>query len=139
MTVDVRSSGIDPRVWAVVVNWNRWQDTAECVDSLRLVDYTALETVVVDNGSSDDSVVHLRRAFPLRTLIASRENLGFAGGCNLGLRHAIANNATYFWLVNNDAVVAPDRLRRLIAVAETHLSERFFGSWITYYDDPERL
>ena len=102
----------------VVLNWNGWRDTLACLDSLGRLDYAKLETVVVDNGSEDDSVERLRQRFPSIALLETRENLGFPGGCNVGIRHALAQDAEYIWLLNNDAQAAADALRAMVAVAE---------------------
>ncbi|ROP64331.1 GT2 family glycosyltransferase [Curtobacterium sp. PhB115] len=75
-----------------------------------LAEGTADEVVVVDNGSSDDSVAVLRRALPGATVIAREHNGGFAAGANAGIRHAHADVVV---LLNNDAVPAPGFVRAL--------------------------
>ena len=76
----------DPGICCVVVNWNGWRDTLDCLASLREQEYGNLQIVVVDNGSTDDSVARIRSAFPEAKLIETGKNLGFSSGCNVGMR-----------------------------------------------------
>jgi hypothetical protein len=75
--------------------------------------------IVVDNGSTNDSVVKIRAAHPGVLLLEAGENLGFAGGNNVGIRYALAHGAQYIWLLNNDTKPAPDALSALVAKALT--------------------
>jgi hypothetical protein len=84
----------------VVVNWNARDDLLRCLRSLAAQSDAALETIVVDNGSSDDSCEAVRREFPEIHLIATGENLGFAEGCNRGLAAA---GSDWVATLNNDA------------------------------------
>ncbi len=106
------------RVDVVVLNWNGWQDTLACLASLARLDYPDFRLLVVDNGSTDGSAEKIRQAMPLVELLQTGANLGFGGGCNAGLRHALAGNAEYVWLVNSDATVDPGALSALVAMAE---------------------
>lgn len=102
-----------------MLNWNGWRDTIACLESIRRQDYPCYETVVVDNGSSDESVARIKawaQGQPIR-LIESAVNLGFAGGCNLGVAQALAVGASHVFLLNNDARAAPDCLTHLVDVA----------------------
>ena len=105
------------RVFIVVLNWNGWRDTLDCLASLQKLRDTQAEVVVVDNASSDDSVRRIKDAYPWITLLQSAANLGFGGGCNLGLRHAMRAGAQFAWLVNSDATVDPAALDEMLALA----------------------
>jgi GT2 family glycosyltransferase len=83
---------------AVVLNWNGGADTLRCLESLAEVD-----TIVVDNGSTDGSDIEVERRFPDLELIRAGTNLGYAGGNNLGLSRAFERGAAWTLLVNNDA------------------------------------
>jgi hypothetical protein len=126
-----------PRVVAVVLNWNGLEDTTACLTSLAEVDYPSLEVVVVDNGSTDGSPAILRRRFPEVILLETRENLGYAGGNNVGIRYALERGAEYVLLLNNDTEVAPDFLRRMVEVAEADPQVGGVGPMIYYYDRPD--
>ena len=127
------------RVAIVVLNWNGWQDTVACVASLQPVTYRDLEILVVDNGSTDDSVAEIRSAFPTLTLLMSGANLGFGGGCNLGIRHALARGADYVWLINSDATVDPGALTALVRVAEQNPLVGAVGSVLYEADKPNQV
>jgi GT2 family glycosyltransferase len=123
-----------PKVSCIVLNWNGWQDTIECLDALKKCTYPTLTIMVVDNGSTNDSVARIQAAHPDVVLLESGENLGFAGGNNIGIRYALAHGADYVWLLNNDTKPAPDALSALVAKA---LTDRGIGAVasICYYAD----
>lgn len=106
------------RVEVVVLNWNGWPDTLACLGSLQALNYPNFGLIVVDNGSTDDSMVQIQTRYPKLKLLQTGVNLGFGGGCNEGMRHALAHGADYIWLINSDATVAPDALTALVALAE---------------------
>ena len=100
------------RLLAVVLSWNGREDTLACLESLR-----GIETVVVDNGSSDGSPDAIAEDFPGVELIRTEVNLGFAAGNNVGIRRALDRGADWVLLVNNDAFVEPGMRDALAAVA----------------------
>lgn len=103
-----------PLVYCLTLNWRRPAETVACLGSLAAQSYANLRLLVVDNGSGDGSVEVIRAACPAAEMIASATNLGFAGGANLGLRHALEQGADLVFLVNNDTRVAPDTLSELV-------------------------
>ena len=107
------------KVAVVVLNWNGWRDTVACLASLQQLDYPAVDLLVVDNASSDDSVAQISSAMPGIALLQTGANLGFGGGCNVGIRQAMQGGADYLWLVNSDAVVDSAALSALVAKAES--------------------
>jgi GT2 family glycosyltransferase len=113
-----RPAGMHPRVAVVVLNWNGWRDTVRCVRSLEASDYPNYEVVVVDNGSDDGSPERLREMCPAATVLAVGQNLGFAGGNNRGIRHALRSDARYVWVLNNDTVVDRQALATMVKTAE---------------------
>ena len=124
-----------PLVTAVILNWNRPDDTVACLDSLAAQNYPRLQTVVVDNGSTDDSVARIQAAHPGATLIAHGENSGFARGVNLGMARALADGAEYLFLLNNDTYLAADTVALLVAEADAGL----VAPIIYYADAPTRV
>src|SRR5580698_3397724 len=99
-----KSNFAGPLVCCVLVNWNGWQDTIDCLQSLALQDYQDLHVVVVDNSSTDDSVARIYESCPGIEVIEAAANQGFSAGCNLGIRRAFEINAKFVWLLNNDTV-----------------------------------
>jgi GT2 family glycosyltransferase len=107
----------NPKVACVVLNWNGWADTIECLSALKECDYPQLTLLIVDNGSTDDSVTRIRTAHPDVLLLESGKNLGFAAGNNIGIRYALSQGADYVWLLNNDTKPAPTAVSALVAKA----------------------
>ncbi len=116
----------------VVVNWNGWQDTLLCYDHIKRSSHRNWAFVVVDNDSADDSLKHLKVSDPRFHLIASPENLGFAGGCNLGIAEASKLGAEYIYLLNNDAFVTPDCLTELVEASAIQGDAAVLGTTIRY-------
>ena len=105
----------DVPVVAVVLNWNKAQDTAHCVEALRRQDHAPLRVIVVDNGSEPGSLGPIEALSPPVALIRNERNLGFAGGVNVGIAQALSDGAAFIWLVNNDAIPEPDALPLCLA------------------------
>ena len=131
-------TGAPPVIWIVVLNWNRPQDTLECVASLRELDYPAYRILVVDNGSTDESV-DLFRELPDIELVVNEQNLGFAAGNNRGIQHALDQGADYVLLLNNDTTVSPPLLTRMLEAAHTDPRIGIVGPMIYYSDRPEQV
>lgn len=104
-----------PSVAIVIVNWNSFAVTAQCLESLRLVTYHNFKTLVVDNGSNDGSGDRLFEAYPEITLIKNEQNLGFTGGNNKGIQYGLENGYDFIMLLNNDTIVTPAFLDTLMA------------------------
>jgi GT2 family glycosyltransferase len=127
-----------PLVLVVVLNWNQPDDTIACVDSVRRSLYSNFRVLVVDNASRDDSVARIAEAFPDITVLNNERNLGYAGGNNVGICHALQEGAGYVLLLNDDARVEPDTLSHLISVA-TDPSVAAVGCKVRVLEDPRRL
>jgi len=128
-----------PRVSTIILNWNDASDTLICLDSVLRSDYPNCQILVVDNGSTDDSVSRIRAAYPWIELLETGENLGYAGGNNVGIRHALEGGAEYVCILNNDVVVAPDFLTPLLAVLEGHPEVGVATPLIAEMAAPERV
>src|SRR5262245_29842914 len=102
-----------PKTAIVIVNWNGKKDTLECLESVRHIDDPNMEVVLVDNGSTDGSADAIRRGSPGTAMIETGQNLGFAGGNNVGIREAMARGARFIFLLNNDTTVDAGVLRHL--------------------------
>jgi GT2 family glycosyltransferase len=126
-----------PQVTIIVLNWNGLNDTLDCLESLDQLDYQNYKVVVVDNGSVDGSVPVIRERFPAVTIIENDENLGYAGGNNVGLRYAVTQGADYALLLNNDTVVDPAFLRILVDAAEAEPTVGIAGPTICYHERPD--
>jgi len=125
----------NPRVGVVILNWNGADDTIECLASLADSSYIELEVVVLDNGSVDDSVPRIRAAFPEITLLCSPTNIGYAAGNNRGIKVALARGCQYVLLLNNDTVVEPDMIAKMVAAYQTVPDIGFLSAKECHYDD----
>jgi len=96
----------------------------ELFSSLAKVDYPreALEIILVDNASSDNSIVWLKENAPYATIIQNSLNYGFAKGNNIGMAEALKNGANYVYLLNQDTIVSPNFIREAVLVAESDAS-----------------
>ena len=105
------------KIYAIVITYNgkKWYD--RCFGSLRDSEMP-VETIVIDNTSTDDTIEYIKTHFPSVHLIESKENLGFAKANNIGIRYAIDNNADYVFLLNQDAWIENDTLTALLRTFE---------------------
>jgi GT2 family glycosyltransferase len=101
-------------VHIVILNWNGLADTLECLASVRTLTYPNVRVQVVDNASEGGEAEVIERAFPEVNVLKQSENLGFCGGCNAGMKQAIAEGADFVMLLNNDALVSPNLIEALL-------------------------
>lgn len=107
------------RVSIILVNYNGWKDTVECVNSLNQINYDNYEIIVVDNASEGDDLLRLNNyEFKNVYFIKSSQNLGFSGGNNLGIEHALNCKSDFILLLNNDTIVQPDFLTTMVSKTE---------------------
>ncbi|MDX5338871.1 MAG: glycosyltransferase family 2 protein [Cyclobacteriaceae bacterium] len=104
----------DISVAIILVNWNGLDFTKACLESLRKVTFSHFKVVLVDNASENEEGALLKSAFPEIELIQNTQNLGFAGGNNVGIRWALAQGFSHVCLLNNDTEVEPDFLEELV-------------------------
>lgn len=133
MTADV------PKVSILILNWNNAADTLECLDSVSKIDYPRFATVVVDNGSRDDSPEVIRRQRPDVRMLRLRDNCGFARAKNIGIQELLAEGTDYCLLLNNDTVVDPAILRAFVDAAAAHPDAGFLGAKVYYFSTPDRI
>ena len=107
------------KVCIVVPNWNGEDFIAKCLSSL-VQQTQKCQIIVVDNGSTDNSVEIINKKFPKVDLIELDENRGFSGGVNKGIQKAIKENFEYIALFNNDAIASKDWLKNLVNDAKKH-------------------
>lgn len=104
-----------PNVGIVISNYNGWQDTVQCLESLDKQTYWDFEIILLDDASTNDSVEQLRPHLPANTVFLPQQaNIGFAAANNVGIRRALADGCNWVLLLNNDTVAAPDFLETLL-------------------------
>jgi len=127
-----------PSVGIVILNWENYEDTAECLDSLRSTEYPNFRTVVVDNGSTDGSGKRLAEEYDWCEFVFNDENLGFAAGNNPGIDYMLSDSVDYILLLNDDTIVPSDFLRPLVETAETYDSVVAVGA-VQYHAGSETV
>ena len=128
---------MNPRVTTVILNTNRREDTLACLASLERNTYRDLSTIVLDNASTDGSVEAIRAAYPDVRIIAIEENKGYAGNNNVGIAAALQEGADWVLVLNEDTVLAPECIERLVATGESDPRIAFVGPLVLHYDEPE--
>jgi len=197
------------KVSIIILNWNGWKDTIECLESIFRNTYPNYQVIVIDNGSTDGSLEKIKNwaegkeevltpepthplyhlshpliemsipyiyynreeaekggnfkleeklkeawqkqgrhnskkinptsSYPL-IFIQTGENLGYAGGNNVGIRYALSKGSCgYVWLLNNDTVIDKDALTELVNLAEADKKIGMVGSKLLYYYEPKTI
>jgi GT2 family glycosyltransferase len=121
-----------------VLNWNGRDITLDCLASLEKVTYSNANVIVIDNGSTDDSVNSIKEKYPETDIIEFPTNLGFAGGNNAGFQ-STANKADYTIFLNNDTIVDPYFVEPLINELEIKSNTKQTAPKIYYADKPETI
>lgn len=124
------------QVSVVIVNWNGAALLDDCLSSLASQTFRDFELILVDNGSSDDSVAKMRRLAPTARIIALDSNFGFAAGNNAGIQAACGQ---YVVLANNDTRLEPEFLAELTGVAESDPSVGMVAPKILNFFEPRKI
>lgn len=105
-----------PKVGIIISNYNGWQDTLVCLESLQRQTFTDFEIILIDDASPNDSVAQLQDKLPPNTVfLPQQRNVGFAAANNIGIRRALADGCDFALLLNNDTAARPDFLEKLLA------------------------
>lgn len=130
--------GKPARLLIVILNFNGIDDTLACLQSLQMQTCRGFATLVIDNGSRNDDLGSIAAQFPDVEVVALPDNLGWAGGNNVGLRMAIARGFAYVCLLNNDTVLDPTAIAELLAAAAVLGRPFLLHPAIAYFDDPSK-
>ncbi|MDY6992187.1 MAG: glycosyltransferase family 2 protein [Pseudomonadota bacterium] len=131
-----------PHILVIIVTWNKKQYILNLLASLTQLAYPqdALDIVVVDNASEDDTVAAITQAYPQVRLLQNTENLGGTGGFNTGLSWAFQqNDYQYLWLLDNDVLVHQQALATLVHLLESQPEVAVAGSTMLQLDYPWRV
>lgn len=104
-------------IYVIIVTWNGMKWIDRCLSALR-ESSVVVKTLVIDNGSTDETVEYIRANFKEVIIYEARKNLGFGKANNVGMRYALDHGADYVYLLNQDAYVYPDMIEKLLAVSE---------------------
>lgn len=117
----------------IIPNWNGKYLLEPCLESLYRQEFEDFETIVVDNGSADDSVSFIEKHFPQVRVIRFESNTGFSRAVNAGIAAA---DSPYVALLNNDTVVDPLWLKELLGALQADPRAGSAASKILFFSDP---
>lgn len=123
----------------ILVNYNGFNDTVSCVESILKSEYQEYRIVIVDNGSKDKEKILQNEFLNTHTdVVVSEKNLGFSGGNNLGIQYAKKKyDPDYYLLLNNDTVILKDTLSELVNHCNIIENTGLVTGKIFYYSQPE--
>ncbi len=124
------------KIGIVIVNYNGEKVQNECIKSLREMSFSDFEIIVVDSGSSDNSIEMLKKTYPDVYLIECKENVGVAAGNNIGIKKSIELGTEYTLLINNDTEVDKELLNIMV---DSSINNKVVVPKIYYYDNKEKL
>lgn len=127
----------EPYVISVVLNTNRRDDTLDCLASVDQSTYPHHSVIVLDNNSTDGSADAIRSRYPQVQVVALEENLGYAGNNNAGIEIALAQGADWVFVLNEDTVVDPGCLEKLVAAGGQEAKIGIVGPMVYHFDEPE--
>lgn len=122
-----------PLISIITVNYNQSVVTSQLLDTLKNLTYSKYEIIVVDNGSSIESPDWLKEKYPAINLIKTGENLGFAGGNNVGIN---ASKGEYLLFINNDTEVPANFIEPIVQLMENNSTIGMVSPKIKFYWDP---
>lgn len=127
----------DPRVITIILNTSHRDDTLACLDSLRRALYCANDVIVLDNNSSDGSAEAVRRLFPEVEVVSLARNLGYGGNNNVGIELACRRGADWVFVLNEDTILAPDCLTRMVEAGESDARIGMVGPMVYHHSEPD--
>lgn len=125
-----------PLVINIVLNYNRKDDTLECLESLAKNTYSNQKTIVLDNRSTDTSVQAISQTFPKVEIIELQDNKGYAGNNNVGIQAALEQGADWVFVLNEDTILATDCITALVAIGESDPKTGIVGPMVYHFDEP---
>lgn len=127
----------EPKVVVIIPNYNLKSDLDECLESLKISEYSNFEVIVVDNNSSDDSVTFVIHNHPWVKIVTREINGGYAAALNDGILSSWSSNPKYYLILNNDTLVPPNTIKILVETAEENPSIAIAAPKIIYHEHPE--
>lgn len=129
----------NPSVAIILVNWNGLEFTRACLSSLEKVDFPYFQVILVDNDSKKPEGQVLKKEFPKLVLLENEQNLGFAGGNNVGIQKALEMGFSHLMLLNNDTLVEPDFLGKMMLAFSKNPKLGVLQPMICFLDEPEKI
>ncbi len=128
-----------PIVHAVILTFDHYEDTHECLESVFAAEYPDIKVVIVDNGSSDGTQERVRQDFPSVHVIENGQNIGVPAGYNIGFQYALEQGADYILMLNNDTVIPADMIQELLSVGGEDPSTGIIMPKVLYHGSDDRV
>ena len=123
----------------LILNWNGKHLLKPCLDSVSAIDYPNYSVLVIDNGSTDNSVEMVKEKYPQVDIIELKKNYGFAGGYNRCFTQLRDEYSEFVLLLNNDTEVDPNILSSFIQAKDKYGDNHLYGGKIFYKNNPEKI
>lgn len=129
----------NPKVSIIILNWNQKEMTLKCLKSLKKIIYSPFEIIIIDNGSTDDSVSAIKNEFPDIQIIENKKNLGVAGGRNVGIEYVQKKGTDYMLFLDNDTTVHQNFITEIVKVGEGDKSIGILTGKIYFSSHPDKI
>ena len=130
---------ITPSVSTIILNYNNYTDTLETIESVLSLDYDKNSIILVENSTDKTVIGKIRTRYPTLKILDNEKNLGYAGGNNRGIQAAIAGDADYILVLNNDVILEKDVLRKCIDSMENAPDCAACQPLVAYYEKQDRI
>ncbi len=137
--VPMPESARQPNIHAVILTFDHYEDTHDCLELVFAADYPELNVVIVDNGSSDGTPERVHQDFPRVHVIENGQNVGVPAGYNIGFQYALEQGADYILMLNNDTVIPPDMIQELLNVGGEDQSTGIIMPKVLYHGSDDRI
>ena len=128
-----------PQIKILILNWNGIELLKPCLESVLKIDYANYSVLVIDNGSTDNSLEMVKKNYPKMECLSLDKNYGYADGYNKCFEHLKSDPPEFILLLNNDTEVDPNILNAFIKAKDQYGSNHIVGGKIFYQDNPERI
>jgi len=128
-----------PRVFTLILNYNNYNDTVETIKSVLSLEYDTNTVLLVENSSEKTIIKKIRTQFPDLAIIENKQNLGYAGGNNIGFQKAIESGTDYIFLLNNDVRLEQDVLKKCVSAMERFPGCAACQPVIVTFENEERI
>ncbi len=134
--MDLRKKNtLKPTVGIVILNWNNYKDTKECLEHIKKQTFKDIEVVIVDGKSSDDSTSKIQADFPEFNYVYLKSDTGYSGGNNVGISFFLKTSVKYILSMNNDVFMNKHCVEELVNEAESNSKAGIFGPRMYSYFD----
>ena len=125
-------------VAVIILNYNQWKMTAQCIDSVLESDYSNFTIFLTDNGSKPEEIEQLKKLFEGKIELQRIEpNRGYVGGMNFGLEWSSEKEFDYYLVMNNDAIIASDAITEFLNCAKRYSNKCIVTGKVYHFDQPD--